>query len=266
MKAPRQPQDDIGARVQAQFGAHAERYVTSQAHAQGWSLERLLEAVPPQANWRALDIATGGGHTALAFAPHVAMVVALDLTQPILSAARQHIALQGVSNISTVQADAEGLPFANHSFDLVTCRLAAHHFPDAGHFVREVARVLRPGGQMALTDNVGPDDEGGARYVNAFEKLRDPSHHWKYSLDDWLRLFYEAGLDVTHHEVRDRFHDLDEWAERMSVSEVNRVRLRAMLVQAPAAAREQLAPRYTGDRIEFNLPEAIIVGRRSESK
>ena len=66
--------------VQKQFGEHAEAYATSRVHAQGASLKRLVELIQPQADWRVLDVATAAGHTAYAFAPHVAHVTATDLT------------------------------------------------------------------------------------------------------------------------------------------------------------------------------------------
>ena len=78
----------IKAQVQVQFGAHADGYVTSEVHALGWSRERLAELIPAQPEWRALDVATGGGHTALLFAPKVKYMVALDLTFRMLQAAR----------------------------------------------------------------------------------------------------------------------------------------------------------------------------------
>lgn len=252
----------IKAQAQGQFGPRAERYVTSHVHARGWSLARLVELVTPQPDWTALDIATGGGHTALAFAPHVARVVALDLTRDMLLAARRHAVERETADLTYVQAEAAFLPFPQATFHLVTCRIAAHHFPDVPAFVRQVARALKPGGHFALTDNVTPSDHDTARYLNAYERLRDPSHHWEYSLDDWHVFFHDAGLEVTHSEARRVYHDFDEWAERMSVSPANQTRLRAMLLQAPSGAHQALAPRHVGGRLEFNLQEAIVVGHR----
>src|SRR6266849_4178603 len=71
--------------VQEQFGATAAHYLTSKPHAKGKSLERLVELVQPQPAWRALDVATGAGHTAYAFAPHVARVWATDITEEMLA-------------------------------------------------------------------------------------------------------------------------------------------------------------------------------------
>jgi ubiquinone/menaquinone biosynthesis C-methylase UbiE len=143
--------------VQQQFGAHAAAYATSTVHAKGASLGRLVELVQPERTWQALDIATGAGHTAAAFAPHVARVVASDLTDEMLAEARKLAAAKGYANMETAHADAEALPFADASFDLVTCRIAPHHFPNIAAFVAEVWRVLRRGGKFALVDNIAPD-------------------------------------------------------------------------------------------------------------
>ncbi len=85
--------------VQQQYGAHASAYVTSAVHAQGASLKRLVELIQPQQDWRALDVSTGGGHTALAFAPFVREMIASDLTPEMLAAAEKFIRAQGVTNV-----------------------------------------------------------------------------------------------------------------------------------------------------------------------
>ncbi len=85
--------------VQQQFGVNAERYVTSKVHAQGHSLERMVELTDPQPGWLALDVAPGGGHSALAIARHVQCVVALDITLAMLQAARDNTRRQGQDNL-----------------------------------------------------------------------------------------------------------------------------------------------------------------------
>lgn len=248
---------------QQQFGAHAHKYVTSAVHAQGESLNRMLELVQPQPNWRALDIATGGGHTALAFAPHVREVVASDITPPMLAAAEKFIRGQGVANVTFREADAGALPFEDAEFDLVTCRLAAHHFPDCAQFVRETARVLRPGGLAALIDNVTPPDPVGARHINAFEKLRDPSHGWQSTVAEWEAFHVAAGFTVTASEIFRKPLDFDDYCERMSVPPQARQQLRVMLKHAPASASEALAPEFVGERITFTLTEILLIARRN---
>jgi len=248
--------------VKQQFGAHAEQYVASTHHATGESLDRLLELVAPQPGWRALDIATGGGHTALALAPHVREVVATDLTPEMLVAAERFIRAKGLSNVSFRLADAMALPFADQEFELVTCRIAPHHFPDCAQFVREMARVLRPGGVAALIDNVVPANLVAARHINALEKLRDPRHNWAYATADWLSFFEAAGLKTAQSEVFRKTRDFDYWNDMMGVDEQRRAQLRVLLLQGPAPAREALAPEVVGGALNFTLTELLIVAAK----
>ena len=179
------PTDDQKSLSQLRFGPRAQRYVTSQVHAQGADLERLLEIAKPQPDWAVLDVATGGGHTALKFAPHVARVTATDLTPEMLEVAQAFTTAQGADNIAFERADAQDLPFDDGCYDLVTCRIAPHHFGDCARFVRECARVLRapdqakgsPGGILLVQDHVLPEGQRAARYIDDFERLRDPSHN-----------------------------------------------------------------------------------------
>lgn len=258
--------------VQQQFGRSAAAYATSVVHAKGASLARLVELIRPQPDWRVLDVATAAGHTALAFAPHVAWVVATDLTPAMLPVARGLAQERGLVNIVLSAADAEALPFAPASFDLVTCRIAPHHFPHVERFLAEAARVLRPGGILAIVDNIVPGAAGvrgrkaraaallAGRYVNALEKLRDPSHHRCLSLDEWADGFRAAGFIVTVQETAYKTMEFDDWVERMQVGAADRLRLKVMLRQAPTAV-EFLTPQFSGDRITFRLAEAIIIGQ-----
>ncbi|MCB9433359.1 MAG: methyltransferase domain-containing protein [Ardenticatenaceae bacterium] len=258
--------------VQQQFGANAAAYATSEVHAKGASLARLVELVQPQANWQVLDIATAAGHTAFVFAPHVAHVIASDLTPEMLTVAANLAQERTIHNVSFREADAEALPFDNASFDLVTCRIAPHHFPNIPQFLAEAARVLRSGGTLAVVDNVVPGSsklhgkkgrllrEAGD-YVNAFEKLRDSSHHRCLSLDEWEEGFRKAGFTLHHSETAFKAMTFGPWADRMQVSPENKTRLKAMLVQAPTAVSEFLTPQFSEDRITFRLTEAILVGK-----
>ncbi len=256
--------------VQTQFSPGAADYATSAVHAQGASLPRLLALLPLQPHWRVLDIATGAGHTAHILAPHVQQVVAADLTLSMLAQTRQLAQEKGVPQVTVSAGDAEALPFAEASFDLVTCRLAAHHFPEISRFLAESARVLKPGGLLAIVDNVVPGSRlrgkkahlmrETARYVNAFEKLRDPSHQTCLSVEQWQDALAAAGLALTHQELLSVPLDFDAYAARMRVTPQNKLRLQAMLRQAPQPVLTFLTPHQTGDRITFHLTEAILIG------
>lgn len=252
--------------VKKQFGAHAAAYATSVVHAKGASLARLVELVEPQPHWRALDVATAAGHTAFAFAPRVAQVVATDLTPEMIPVAAQVAAEKGIANVTFETADAEALPYADASFDLVTCRIAPHHFPHVDRFMAEAARVLRPLGVLAVVDNVVPGgdpaaDAAGA-YINAFETLRDPSHHRALSVDEWMAAFTAAGLVLLHVETAPKQMTLIPWAERMGVTPETLAELRRLLLEAPPAAADFFSVQPAGDDLNFTLDEAIFVGRK----
>ncbi len=259
-------------KVQEQFGASAESYATSKVHAKGASLVRMVELVQPQPDWYGLDIATAAGHTALAFAPNIAHVVATDITPEMLPVAEKLARERRITNIELKPADAEELPFENQSFDLVTCRIAAHHFPDIGRFMDESVRVLRSGGVLAIVDNVVPGSRLRGKkgdllrrngdYINTFEKLRDPSHHRCLSLTEWEDAFANAGISLIHKELITKEMEFDPWADRMRVTAEDKTRLKVMLVKAPKGVAEVLTPQFSGDRITFCLTEAILIGKK----
>ncbi len=255
--------DDPNKLIQEQFGAHANDYVTSQVHAQGQSLTRLVELTQPQRDWHLLDVSTGAGHTALAFAPHVAYVVACDLTPQMLDAARKLADERGSTNIEFKRADVHALPFEDNQFDLVTSRIALHHYSDARQTITEMTRVCKPHGLVALVDNIVPPDKVTAGYINHFEKLRDPSHNWAYPTVRLEAYFADAGLQIQHTEELSKEMEFDPWANRLSVSEETKATLRDLLNTAPEPVRTFLTPRVDGNRVFFVLHEAIIIGRKA---
>ena len=233
----------VKAQAEARFRQFADNYVGSEIHATGADLDRLLEIAHPEAGWLSLDVATGGGHTALRFARYGVRMVATDLGTNMLEAARAHIAGQGVDTVRYSGADAENLPFADNTFDLVTCRVAAHHFPDAYRFVLEAARVLKPGGRLAVHDHLLPEDAAAMDYIEAFETLRDPSHFRAFNESEWRGLLLDAGLLVEHVEKLERAALLVPWAERQGNPPDVIERLRILLAQAPQAVADWIRPR-----------------------
>jgi ubiquinone/menaquinone biosynthesis C-methylase UbiE len=259
--------------VQQQFGAHAAAYATSTVHAKGASLARLVELVRPERHWHALDIATGAGHTAAAFAPHVAHVIASDITAEMLDETRKLAASKGYASMETATADAQALPFPDAQFELVTSRIAPHHFPDVSAFVREVRRVLKPGGTFALVDNIAPDAEStpgfsdgdlarAATAYNAFEKLRDPSHGRCLGMAEWSDVISATGLQVTHKERLPKDMEFDPWAVRLGADAPTVEALRATLSGAEGALAAFLKPRMDGSALWFTLDEAILIARK----
>ncbi len=255
--------DDPKSLSKERFGRFADGYVASAAHAKGADLARLLAIARPRRDWTVLDVATGGGHTALLFAPHVARVVASDLTPDMLKAAGRFFAERGATHVEVRQADAEDLPFDDASFDLVTCRIAPHHFPHCERFVREAARVLRAGGLLLVQDQLVPDEEAAARAVDAFERMRDPSHHRAYARSEWLAMFEAAGLRVEHTEQLTKRHELIPWARRQGNDDAAIAQLARAMDAALDEARAWMDPRDWGTpTASFVNHHLIVAGRK----
>ncbi|MBA2126220.1 methyltransferase type 11 [Hyphomicrobium methylovorum] len=266
---------DSNALVKSQFGVAAADYASSDVHAKGESLDRIVELAAPQANWRALDVATGAGHMAAAFAPFVREIIASDITPEMLRETATLAASRNLTNMTTATAEASALPFPDTSFDLVCCRLAAHHFPDLKAFVAEVQRVLKIGGRFALVDNVAPSvetlpdanetdlAEATAAY-NAFEKLRDPSHGNAPPPSVWLRLLADAHINVIAREQFGKDLDFDSWVTRMRCSEKTIEKLRHILTEGAPRLREFLRPRHEeSGALYFTLQELLLVGTKN---
>ncbi|MGH2458342.1 MAG: methyltransferase domain-containing protein [Chloroflexota bacterium] len=226
--------------VRAQFGAAAEHYVVSETHAGGDDLDQIVAWAEGGADRVALDVATGGGHTALALAPLYGQVVASDLTERMLQSAEAFVRGRGALNVSFRQADAESLPFVEQAFDLVSCRIAPHHFANVARFVSEVQRVLTSGGIFLLEDSIAPEAPEVAEFLNRAESLRDHTHIRSLRVSEWRNLLREVGLIVEAERVFPKEHPFEAWVRRSQTREADQATLVDLFRASPASARAAL--------------------------
>ncbi len=223
---------DIKKDIVNQFGDNAESYVNSNIHAKGNDLKMMVDVSEVTPNAELLDIATGGGHTANAFASLVSKVVAFDLTPKMLEVAKQFILGNGHTNVEFVQGDAENLPFKDKSFDVVTCRIAAHHFPNIEQFIKESYRVLKNNGYFLLIDNVGPEVEAFDSFYNEIEKKRDHSHYRAWKKSEWINFLEKQKFTIEAMFRYEKQFNFIDWCERMKVSQEDMVKLENFMVNA----------------------------------
>ena len=247
--------------VRQQFGAVAAHYATSAVHAGGPDLEAMLAAAAPRGDERLLDAGCGTGHTALAFAPHVAQVVAVDLTEQMLAQGRRLAAERGIANVSFQRGDVESLEHPAGSFDVVTSRYSAHHYQHPVRALREIRRVLKPGGVFLLADVVAPAEPARDTFLNAVELLRDPSHVRDHAVDEWLRMMGEAGLAGEVVQTWPLRLEFASWVARMKTppDAVAQIKALAEAVALDTRTAFAIEPDYS-----FSVPIALLRGRATE--
>jgi SAM-dependent methyltransferase len=210
------------------WSERAEAFRESPTHREGPDLDLLVEWCEPGPEVKVLDVATGGGHVARGLREEGCTVVTVD-PAPGMRA--------------DVVAPAEHLPFEDGSFDVVTCRIAPHHFQDIRAAVEEMARVAQH--LVVIEDNVFVDEQ-----VEEAERLRDPTHVRCYTEDEWKKLLTDAGLEVEQVQHFERRPVVDDWLARVDTPPDDAARVRELL----------------GDRIEdgrLRLQSIVVKARKS---
>ncbi|MEB0207258.1 class I SAM-dependent methyltransferase [Pseudomonas sp. CCC3.1] len=224
--------------VQKQFGEQAAAYLSSAVHAQGTEFGLLKAELADKPAARLLDLGCGAGHVSFHVAALVKEVVAYDLSQQMLDVVSSAAADRGLNNISTVCGAAERLPFADGEFDYVLSRYSAHHWSDLGQALREVRRVLKPGGVAAFIDVLSPGSPLFDTYLQSVEVLRDTSHVRDYSAGEWLRQVNEAGLQVRSTQRQRLRLEFTSWIERMRTPPVMSAAIRELQQSMGTEVRE----------------------------
>ena len=189
------------------WSERAAAFRESASHREGPDLDLLVEWCEPGHAVSVLDVATGGGHVARRLRAEGCTVVSVDPAP-------------GME--PDVIAPAEALPFEDRSFDVVTCRIAAHHFTDVRQAVAEMARVTRR--LVVIEDNVFVDER-----VEEAERLRDPTHVRCYSEDEWMQLLTGAGLEVGRVRRFERRPNLEDWLARVETPTERAQQVRELL-------------------------------------
>ena len=204
----------------------AQLYRESAAHREGEDLDLVVEWA--EGAETALDVATGGGHVARRLRDAGINVVTVDPApgmQP------------------DVISRGEDLPFDDGSFDVVACRVAAHHFEDVEKAVFEMARVSRD--KVIVVDNLFLDE-----HAEEADRVRDPTHVRNWTEKAWRELFASARLEIEQVRRLPKPIEVEPWLERAGTPEADANRVRELLA----------------DRIEdgwITLDRIAILGRKT---
>lgn len=241
-----------------QFSRQAEAYAASTTHAKDADLDIIETLADCRPDDLCLDVATGPGNTAFRLARKAGQVVASDVAPGMLAVARRQAREKGLGNVGVVLAPAEALPFADATFDVVTCRIAPHHFASVPAFLAEVARCLKPEGRFILEDSLAPERPAAATFLEDVEKRRDASHVHTLSYAEWRDSFAGAGLAVTAEQRFRKQHDFGPWIERTGLEPAAIAAIVADILAAPEAAVAGLFERDAERVLRLNDHKLIL--------
>ncbi len=208
--------------VRKNFGQRASEYRLSTTHGNPVDLERMINLIKPTSDDIALDVATGGGHTAIALSKFVNQVVAIDITPEMLAEAEMASNQESISNIEFRMEDVHKFNISDSQFNIVASRFAVHHFSDVKRALMEMCRVLKPGGKFYILDCSVFDGEEAEKEINHIELLRDSSHQCSYSPRLWHQLLMELPLTIDHTSLIIEQYELPRWFDRMGTDQNSR--------------------------------------------
>ncbi len=229
--------------VLRQFDPRAEAYLTSRVHAAGPDLVHARKLVQPllPAGAAMLDVGCGAGHLSFTLAPSFAWVVALDPSPSMLATVGDAAAQRQLPQIEVCQADAASLPFDDQQFCLVGSRYSAHHWLDVPAALREMRRVVKPGGYLLVIDLLGEESPLVDTHLQSMELLRDTSHVRDYSATQWRAMLQQAGFALIEEVQWPVRLEFSSWVERMRTPAESVAAIRQLQAGAPQEVAEVLA-------------------------
>ncbi|HEY1853207.1 MAG TPA: class I SAM-dependent methyltransferase [Solirubrobacterales bacterium] len=215
-----------------------------------------LAPADPEARW--LEVACGPSMVGRELARKVGSVHGVDLTPAMIEKAREEAQREGLANVELSLGDATALEFEDASFDGAITRFSLHHIPAPQRVVAEMARVVRPGGWVVVSDHARNDDAAAAAWAEEIERLRDPTH-WASLTQVRLRAIGEAaGLELDREDLLPFELSYVEWRERSSGGPEAAPLMDQLLAEAPG---EGGAFQVLGEGDERRLVLRIMLSR-----
>ncbi|HKA45107.1 MAG TPA: methyltransferase domain-containing protein [Burkholderiales bacterium] len=244
--------------VRKEFARQAEAMAGAALFNDQTVLARIRDAARVTRDSRVLDVACGPGIVVEALAPGAGEVVACDITPEMLEQTRRRCRAAGLANVRCIPGCAEDLPFEDSAFDAVVTRSALHHFPDPARALREMSRVLRPGGRVVIVDVMASEDAEQAALHNALETLRDPSHVRMVSKSELERWLAEAGFAVESLLGWTNHREFGEWLKITNAPERVRPLQTVMTELARRGARAGINLRLEEGKLRFEHNPVLV--------
>jgi ubiquinone/menaquinone biosynthesis C-methylase UbiE len=253
---------DHKAIVREEFTRQAHAYARAAVITDEDWLTRLVGAIAPRRDDRAIEIATGRGYVAMALAMKCREVVGVDLTEAPLRIAERTRQSRGLANVSFRLADGEELPFADAEFNVAVCRFAFHHFEHPEQVLCQMCRVSGPGATIAIEDLYASEFQPRASYYNHFERLRDHSHARALAPTELIAMLAGAGIELQRLYSDELVVEMETWLQSAQTSADDAAEVRRLLEDDMGRDLSGAQPFLRDGKLMFHQRTLALIGRK----
>jgi ubiquinone/menaquinone biosynthesis C-methylase UbiE len=197
--------------IQQQFDRQAEIYAEMEQTRDNEAHDVFVSLCGADDRHKVLDVACGPGFLTRRFARVSKEVTGIDITTAFLDMATSLASAEELTNVTFMDGDVTSMPFDADTFDIVTCRAAFHHFPDPQHVLKEMVRVAKVGGTVAIGDLTSSENAEKAEYHHKMEILCDPSHTRALPLGRFRSMIEKSGLVLRNEFTGSQDYKLEDW-------------------------------------------------------
>ena len=248
--------------VREEFTRQADAYAAAPVITDAERLARLVRAIDPREYHRAVEVATGPGYVAMALAERCREVVGLDLTPAPIAIAERTSRERGLTNVRFEVGDAEHLPFEDGAFDIAVCRFAFHHFERPENVLKEMVRVVRGGGTVAIEDLFSSEFGERSAHMNGVERLRDHSHTTALTPTELIALTRKLGLEIESMHSDRLVVDMEEWLKGAQTGDSDAREVRRLVGEDMRRNLSGMQPFEHGGTMKFIQRTVAIVTRK----
>lgn len=245
------------ATVLDQFTRQAEPFAQRHGYSKDALIALMAECAAVKPTDSVLDVACGPGIISCFFAKRVHHVTGLDFVPAMLERARRYQDEQQVANVTWQLGSSTDLPFTEGAFDCAVTRFSFHHFLDPQTAIKEMERVVKPGGTVVVCD-VAPHPEVQERF-NHWEILRDPSHVRALTEAEHLKLAENGGLQLRRCERYNLQMDLDDLLAASFPQPGDEAKIRALFDEEVAAGTDRLGVLARREAAAIQIVYPVIV-------
>lgn len=163
-------------------------------------LNKIIESLDLNDGYKVLDLGTGSGYLSFSIAENSpnCQIVGLDIVVNTLEKNREKVSEQKLKNLTFISYDGINFPFPDNTFDVIVTRYALHHFPEIKKSFKEISRVLKPGGQLFISDPT-PNEDDKFHFIDKYMQMKDDGHIKFYTKDEFNELANSSGFKLERY-------------------------------------------------------------------